>query len=532
MNGNGYPYPMRSYSSNGPTMVGNMQNGMQNGMNGFDDAAHGQSLDQIVSQNDKAAAENIRRRSMHVYANGNGNVNGNVNARTQQMGMGSPDNRRLSMMNFGDPSDADDFQFDMQPPGMENMMRNYPRTMGDMQAGRLPTADLAINTQFQNQNSSFANMAAPGSGYPSPMHADVSLDMHMSPYPNGMSMSMDMDDALDMMPNDMNMFPDNQFNTPVMDSPVNQEFTAPPPATGQNNAVSALQQQERFKRPSLSITPKTNSGASGIPSRASSQDQASMRSASRPIVEQHSSSKSNNLPTQMSIESLKNQQPIAQEPGQDLPEDKMNQIEDFKLPFNPPTGGFPSTMHSNPHMKTQFKNAYSSTGFDMLGVLMRVATRPDPQVDIGSVDLSCAFVVCDAEIDDNPIVYCSENFERLTGYTRHMILGRNCRFLQSPDGKVEAGIKRKYVDDDSVLYLKNTISTRTEAQISLINYRRGGQPFMNLLTMIPIAWEPGGPTKFFIGFQVDLVEQPGAMTDKNSGKQVLAHNFPTTAKTA
>ena len=149
---------------------------------------------------------------------------------------------------------------------------------------------------------------------------------------------------------------------------------------------------------------------------------------------------------------------------------------------------------------------------------MRVASRPDPQIDIGSVDLSCAFVVCDAELDDIPIVYCSENFERLTGYTRHMILGRNCRFLQAPDGKVESGIKRNYVDDDSVYYLKNMIESRSEAQISLINYRRGEQPFRNLLTMIPIAWEPGGKTKFFIGFQVDLVEQPGAMTNKNSGR--------------
>lgn len=102
-----------------------------------------------------------------------------------------------------------------------------------------------------------------------------------------------------------------------------------------------------------------------------------------------------------------------------------------------------------------------------------------------------------------------------------MILGRNCRFLQSPDGKVEAGIKRNYCDDDSVLYLKNTISATTEAQISLINYRRGGQPFMNLLTMIPISWEPGGKVKFFVGFQVDLVEQPGAMTNKNPGKLVI-----------
>jgi len=146
---------------------------------------------------------------------------------------------------------------------------------------------------------------------------------------------------------------------------------------------------------------------------------------------------------------------------------------------------------------------------------MRVATRPNPEINIGSVDLSCAFVVCDAEKDDFPIVYCSDNFERLTGYTRHMILGRNCRFLQSPDGNVEPGLKRKYVDDDSVLYLKNMVNMRREAQISLINYRRGGQPFMNLLTMIPISWETD-QVKFFVGFQVDLVEQPNAVTDRNA----------------
>lgn len=145
---------------------------------------------------------------------------------------------------------------------------------------------------------------------------------------------------------------------------------------------------------------------------------------------------------------------------------------------------------------------------------MRVATRPKPEINIGSVDLSCAFVVCDAEKDDVPIVYCSDNFERLTGYTRHMILGRNCRFLQAPDGQVESGTRRKYVDDDSVLYLKNMCNARKEAQISLINYRRGGQPFMNLLTVIPITWD-GDQVKYFVGFQVDLVEQPNAVTNRN-----------------
>lgn len=167
--------------------------------------------------------------------------------------------------------------------------------------------------------------------------------------------------------------------------------------------------------------------------------------------------------------------------------------------------------------KTKWSNAYSTTGFDMLAILMRVATRRNPQINIGPVDLSCAFVVCDIQKHDLPIVYCSDMFERLTGYSRHEILGRNCRFLQAPDGKVQSGVKRKYVDDKSVLYLKNQINDRAEAQLSLINYRKGGQPFMNLLTMIPIAWDTD-EFKYFVGFQVDLVEQPNSVSGKNPGE--------------
>lgn len=148
---------------------------------------------------------------------------------------------------------------------------------------------------------------------------------------------------------------------------------------------------------------------------------------------------------------------------------------------------------------------------------MRVATRPRPEINIGPVDLSCAFVVCDTEKFDLPIVYCSEMFERLTGYTKHEILGRNCRFLQAPDGKVQSGVKRKYVDNSSVLYLKNQITKRAEAQLSLINYRKGGQPFMNLLTMIPIQFD-SEEYKFFVGFQVDLVEHPSSVSGRNPGK--------------
>lgn len=152
---------------------------------------------------------------------------------------------------------------------------------------------------------------------------------------------------------------------------------------------------------------------------------------------------------------------------------------------------------------------------------MRVASRPNAEINIGAVDMSCAFVVCDVSQHDLPIVYCSEVFERLTGYTRHEILGRNCRFLQAPDGKVRSGVKRQYVDDEVVFRLKKKITDRREVQTSLINYRKGGQPFMNLLTMIPIAWDTP-EIRFYVGFQVDLVETPQSVTNKNPGEPLTS----------
>lgn len=169
-----------------------------------------------------------------------------------------------------------------------------------------------------------------------------------------------------------------------------------------------------------------------------------------------------------------------------------------------------------PEPRPNYSGIYSASGFDMLGALMKVATRKKPEIEIGKVDLSCAFVVCDLSISDCPIIYVSEIFERLTGYTKHEVLGQNCRFLQSPDGKVQAGVPRDFVDNESVYYLKNRITAKREAQRSLINYRKGGQPFMNLLTMIPITGENSDEIRYIVGFQVDLVEKPSSLENRNA----------------
>ncbi|TPX09585.1 uncharacterized protein E0L32_009186 [Thyridium curvatum] len=168
-----------------------------------------------------------------------------------------------------------------------------------------------------------------------------------------------------------------------------------------------------------------------------------------------------------------------------------------------------------PDIKTE-KSIYSKSGFDMIRALYYVAARPNPEVQLGAVDMSCAFVVCDVSLNDCPIVYVSDNFQNLTGYSRHDIMGQNCRFLQAPDGNVEAGTKREFVENSAVYNLKKKIHEGKEVQQSLINYRKGGKPFLNLLTMIPIPWDTKD-IRYFVGFQIDLVECPDAISGQEMG---------------
>ena len=246
----------------------------------------GQSLDDIVSSNDKAN----RRRSMPVYG-------GN------QMAVNSPDGRRFSSMNFGGPGNSamDDFQFDMSATGMDAMLptATFPRTTAELQNDRLPATDLAINTQFSqaNANSPFsnvanvvnvANVANGGSAYASPMQHNGSLDMDMTPYPNDLPMPLDMTDPMSLLPNDINMFPNSAFSPAMMDSPVAQDFGTPQTSGPQDNSM-AMQSRENVRSESSSVTPRLHPN---MPTRTNSQDQKGMLSDSR----SRSDSRSNPAP--------------------------------------------------------------------------------------------------------------------------------------------------------------------------------------------------------------------------------------------
>lgn len=163
---------------------------------------------------------------------------------------------------------------------------------------------------------------------------------------------------------------------------------------------------------------------------------------------------------------------------------------------------------------------YSASGFDVLSIMARVATRPNPTLKLGPVDLSCSFVIVDVRRYDSPIVYASPGFVTLTGYAEHEILGRNCRFLQTPNGNTLKGEDRRHTSHPSVAQMKKATTADKECQTCLINYKKDGTPFMNLVSIIPLTGgthntpEEADQVAYHIGFQIDLSVQPDAILRK------------------
>ncbi|CZS92686.1 related to vivid PAS protein VVD [Rhynchosporium agropyri] len=147
-----------------------------------------------------------------------------------------------------------------------------------------------------------------------------------------------------------------------------------------------------------------------------------------------------------------------------------------------------------------FQGVYAPSGFDMLDILLAVYNRPNPQIPIGNVDSAVALVLCDAEAPNHPIVYCSEPFEKLTGYSGSEIIGKNCRFLQHPPGGICSDQNILNMNSAARREVKHSIGIGRESRVRVANYKKDGTPFANILTVIPILWEG---KHYMVGFQAD-----------------------------
>lgn len=97
--------------------------------------------------------------------------------------------------------------------------------------------------------------------------------------------------------------------------------------------------------------------------------------------------------------------------------------------------------------------------------------------------------------DDQRILYANQAFLDLTGYALDEVVGRNCRFLQGAN-----------TAPDAIAELREAIREGRTAVIELVNYRKDGSEFWNLLHVHPISGADGQP-QYLLGYQRDVTQR-------------------------
>lgn len=115
--------------------------------------------------------------------------------------------------------------------------------------------------------------------------------------------------------------------------------------------------------------------------------------------------------------------------------------------------------------------------------------------------LDNGILVTDPRQYDNPIIYCNDAFERLTGYSQNEALGRNFRFLHGPD-----------TAPDAIAAIRKAVSHERHCRIVIKNYRKDGTPFWNELSLSPVHDDLGRITHTI-----------GILNDVTSRKRVQDH---------
>lgn len=106
------------------------------------------------------------------------------------------------------------------------------------------------------------------------------------------------------------------------------------------------------------------------------------------------------------------------------------------------------------------------------------------------------FTVSDPSLPDNPIVYASQGFLDLTGYSSDQVVGRNCRFLQGPG-----------TDPAAVDIIRRGVALGEDTSVCLLNYRADGTPFWNQFFVAALRDSEGNIVNH-VGVQCKVEEAP------------------------
>merc|ERR1712232_606042 len=123
------------------------------------------------------------------------------------------------------------------------------------------------------------------------------------------------------------------------------------------------------------------------------------------------------------------------------------------------------------------------------------------------------FVLSDPRLPDNPIVFASPGFYKLTGYTAERVLGRNCRFLQG-----------RGTDPKAVDIIRKAVAAGADTTTCILNYKADGTPFWNQFFVAALR-DSDNAIVNYVGVQCEVEPEAGASALEDKVNEVLPLQF-------
>ncbi len=113
----------------------------------------------------------------------------------------------------------------------------------------------------------------------------------------------------------------------------------------------------------------------------------------------------------------------------------------------------------------------------------------------------------DPHLPDHPMIAVNAAFASLTGYAIDQAVGRNCRFLQGAD-----------TDPSAPRRIRRCLDEQRGCIEWIVNYRRDGTAFWNLLFLSPVFDRDGRLLHYFGNQRNITAGQPADLADYSLGR--------------
>jgi PAS domain S-box-containing protein len=113
------------------------------------------------------------------------------------------------------------------------------------------------------------------------------------------------------------------------------------------------------------------------------------------------------------------------------------------------------------------------------------------------------FVITDPTLPNNPVVYATQGFLNLTGYTLDQIRGRNCGFFQGPE-----------TDSNAAEKISDAFAQGNDMSAVVLQYRSDKTTFWTNVAVSPLRDEEGNISNFLVDFM--LLKDPDCKASSSS----------------